>query len=389
MYRILFFLTLCALVSGCANEQEQLGQKVVENYADIVYASYDDAVDGAVHLRSAIHTFLADPAAETFEAAKKAWIEARLPYLQTEAYRFYDGPIDGEDGLEGFINAWPLDENFIDYVADETTGKLVYGGIINNPADFPELTADLLIKENEVHGEADVKIGYHAIEFLLWGQDLYDESAGKRPYTDYLTGAGATAPNGERRKAYLQIVTDLLVDHLTEVRDAWEPGSTYRSAFIKKENLESSLTSILSGLGKLSKGELAGERMTVALENKDQEDEHSCFSDNTHHDIVYNQLGIQNVYRGSYRRTDGSEINGPGFADLVALKDKALSESIDDHITQTLAATEAIPAPFDQAIIRQPEKVQAAIRALRTQSDEIQNIAQAIGLILVIPETNE
>ncbi len=389
MYRILFFLALGALTGGCANQQEQLGQKVVENYADIVYASYDDAVNGAIHLRSAVHTFLDNPSAETLEAARKAWKDSRLAYLQTEAYRFYDGPIDGEDGLEGFINAWPLDENFIDYVIDEATGKPVYGGIINNPADFPELTADLLIKENEVHGEADVKIGYHAIEFLLWGQDLYDESAGQRPYSDYLTGAGATAPNGERRKTYLRIVTDLLVDHLTEVRDAWEPGSPYRSAFVKKENLESSLTSILSGLGKLSKGELAGERMTVALENKDQEDEHSCFSDNTHIDIIYNQLGIQNIYRGSYRRTDGSEINGPGFADLVALNDKALSQSIDDHIAKTLAATEAIPAPFDQAIIRHPEKVQAAIRELRAQSDEIQNIAQAIGLILVIPETNE
>lgn len=389
MYRILSFIALGVLITGCAGEQEQLRQKVVENYADMVYASYDDAVNEAIRLRSAIHTFLADPTAETMEAAKKAWIDARPAYLQTEAYRFYDGPIDGEDGLEGFINAWPLDENFIDYVVDETTGKPVYGGVINNPADFPELTADLLIKENEVHGEADVKIGYHAIEFLLWGQDLYDESPGKRPYTDYLTGAGATSPNGERRKAYLRIVTDLLVDHLTEVRDAWEPGSTYRSAFAKKENIESSLTSILSGLGKLSKGELAGERMTVALENKDQEDEHSCFSDNTRYDIIYNQLGIQNVYRGSYKRTDGSEISGPGFADLVALKDKALSQSIDDHINKTLAATEAIPAPFDQAIIHQPEKIQAAIRELRAQSDEIQNIAQAIGLILVIPETNE
>ncbi len=389
MYRILFFLALGALISSCTGKQGQLRQKVVENYADIVYASYDDAVNGAIQLRSAIGSFLANPSAEALEAAKKAWIDARPAYLQTEAYRFYDGPIDGEDGLEGFINAWPLDENFIDYVVDEATGKPVYGGIINNPADFPGITADLLIKENEVHGEADVKIGYHAIEFLLWGQDLYDESAGKRPYTDYLTGAGATAPNGERRKAYLQIVADLLVDHLTQVRDVWKPGSPYRSGFIKKENFESSATSILSGLGKLSKGELAGERMTVALENKDQEDEHSCFSDNTYHDIIYNQLGIQNVYRGSYKRTDGSEIKGPGFADLVALKDKALSQSIDDHISRTLAAVEAIPAPFDQAIIHQPAKIQAAIRELRAQSDEIQNIAQAIGLTLVIPETNE
>lgn len=389
MYRFLYLIAIPFLLSSCSGGQEELKLKVLENYADIVYANYDDALQEAVKLQSAIDSFLANPSEETLGAARSAWIGSRPSYLQTEAYRFYNGPIDGEDGLEGFINAWPLDENFIDYVAGEAPGSVIYGGVINSPAEFPEITADLLVKENEVHGEADVKIGYHAIEFLLWGQDLYDDSPGKRPYTDYLTGKGATAPNGERRKEYLRIVTGLLVKHLTEVRDAWQPGSPYRTAFVKKENADASLINILSGLGKLSKGELAGERMTVALENKDQEDEHSCFSDNTHNDIINNQIGIRNVYLGVYKRTDGSEVKGPGFKDLVALKDKTLAESIDAQLSNTLEAARAIPAPFDQAIIHHAGKVQDAIRELRSQSDEIQNIAGAVGLTLVIPETND
>ncbi|GAA4444285.1 imelysin family protein [Ravibacter arvi] len=389
MFRISLFIFSLSLFAACTDRQQALRQEVVEHYAAMVYANYDDAVKGAQALQSAVHTFTDAPSAEKLEAARKAWLNSRPAYLQTEAYRFYDGPIDGEDGLEGYINAWPLDENFIDYVKDAGTGKIIYGGVINSPAEFPRITADLLVRENEVHGEADVKIGFHAIEFLLWGQDHYDDSPGRRPYTDYLTGAQATAPNGERRAAYLKVVTDLLVTHLTEVRDAWEPGSSYRAAFTKKENNQESITHILSGLGKLSKGELAGERMTVALENKDQEDEHSCFSDNTHLDIVYNQVGMQNVYLGTYKRPDGSEVKGPGFKDLVALSDPELAKTIENQFAATLKAAEAIPAPFDQTIVHNPAKVQQVIRELRKQSDEIQNIAGAIGLTLVIPETNE
>lgn len=389
MKRLVSLIALVALFSSCTNEQKVLEQKVVENYADIVYANYDDAVQGAKLLQSAIHLFLENPTAPAFETAKQAWLAARPSYLQTEAYRFYGGPIDDEDGLEGLINAWPLDENFIDYVVDENSGKVVFGGVVNSPDAFPQINSEILLKENEVHGEADVKVGYHAIEFLLWGQDRFEDSAGQRPYTDYLTGEGATAPHGERRKQYLKVVSDLLIDHLTQVRDKWEPGSAYRTAFTDAKNAKSSITNVLSGLGKLSKGELAGERMTVALENKDQEDEHSCFSDNTHNDIIYNQAGILNVYRGTYKRSDGTEIKGPGFKDLVAISNPTLAQSAEDQLARTLVSAQAIPVPFDQAIIHQAEPIQETIRELRKQSDEIQNVASAIGLSLVIPETND
>jgi putative iron-regulated protein len=389
MKHILSLFGLFLLLSSCSNEQDALEKNVVENYAEIVYANYDDAVQGAKIVQAAVGLFLESPSAESFETVKQAWLASRPAYLQSEAFRFYDGPIDGEDGLEGYINAWPLDENFIDYVWDENGKKQMYTGVINNPNEFPQINAEILLKENEVHGEADVKVGYHAIEFLLWGQDLSDTSAGQRRYTDYLTGKEATAPNGARRQQYLKVVSDLLVEHLTSVRDAWKPGSKYRTAFVADGNVKESLTNILSGLGKLSKGELAGERMTVALENKDQEDEHSCFSDNTHNDIIFNQAGILNVYRGVYVRSDGSEIKGPGFKELVAKKDPVLAQSIEEQLVRTLTAARAIPVPFDQAIIHQPEAIQQTIRELRKQSDEIQNIASAIGLSLVIPETND
>ena len=70
-------------------------------------------------------------------------------------------------------------------------------------------------------------------------------------------------------------------------------------------------------MGSLSLGELAGERMKVALEANSYEDEHDCFSDNTHNSHYYNALGIQNVYTGSYKRVDGTELSGASLADLL------------------------------------------------------------------------
>ncbi len=384
MKKVLYLIFSSAFFFSCSDQKTQLEQQVVENYANMVYANYEDAALRARDLQAKIDAFVANPSEEGFTAARQAWLDARPAYSQTEAFRFYSGPIDDEDGLEPYINSWPLDENFIDYVYDPNAGKILMTGIINEPDKFPDITADVLLKENEIHGEADVKVGYHAIEFLLWGQDLSDDGPGNRSFTDY-----TTATNADRRKTYLKVVTDLLAEHLETLKDLWEPGSTYRTEFVKKENSRNALNNILSGIGKLSKGELAGERMTVALENKDQEDEHSCFSDNTHNDIIYNEVGMLNVYLGKYTRIDGTVIEGPGFDDLVAAYDPAVAESITAAFENALKACKEIPAPFDQAIIHHTDKVQAAIRALRKQSDEVQNIASTIGLTLVIPETNE
>ncbi|NOG51162.1 MAG: hypothetical protein HND48_18330 [Chloroflexi bacterium] len=119
-------------------------------YADIAYASYGDSLTTALDLRDAIAAFVAEPSEETFAAAKEAWLAANEPYGQTEAYRFYGGPIDDEDGPEGLLNAWPLDEAYVDYIDSDPNA-----GIINNLTDYPEITRDLLVSLNEAGAEGE------------------------------------------------------------------------------------------------------------------------------------------------------------------------------------------------------------------------------------------
>ena len=117
-----------------------------------------------------------------------------------------------------------------------------------------------------------MSVGYHAIEFLLWGQDLSETGPGNRPVTDY-----TTAPNADRRAQYLATVSDLLLVHLGEMVAEWAPGQSgnYRATFLAQD-ADQALADVFTGIGTLAKSELAVERMFVAVNNQDQEDEHSC-----------------------------------------------------------------------------------------------------------------
>ena len=333
---------------------EAAAKAVVAHYADIVFAVYSDAESTAKTLQTAVDAFLAKPNDDTLKAAKAAWVAARVPYLQSEVFRFGNTIIDD---WEGQVNSWPLDEGLIDYVDKSYEHALGNPGATANiiantevqvgedKVDVKDITPEKLASLNELGGsEANVATGYHAIEFLLWGQDLNGTGpgtgpgAGNRPASDYLEGKGATGGHNDRRRAYLKSVTQLLVSDLEEMVGNWKPNvaDNYR-ATLEAEPVDTGLRKMLFGMGSLSLGELAGERMKVSLEANSPEDEQDCFSDNTHNSHFYDAKGIRNVYLGEYTRADGSKMTGASLSSLVAKADPAA----DAALKADLAATEA------------------------------------------------
>jgi putative iron-regulated protein len=363
---------LAAACLVCTNAAAQTPRAVLEHYAAIAHASYEDSLTSARTLQKAIDAFLAAPSAQTHAEAKKAWLAGREWYGQTEAFRFYGGPIDGKDGPEGRINAWPMDEAYVDYVKGKPNA-----GLINNPKQ--PITRKLLVSLNEKGGEENISTGWHAIEFVLWGADMSADGPGARSFEDFVDGKG---PNAARRRQYLKTATDLLIDDLAGLVKAWSPkAKNYRAGFVRNS---ANVAKVLTGIGVLTRSELAGERMEVALDSRDQEDEHSCFSDNTHRDIVANAIGIRNVWRGQYRRLDGTALVGPGLRNLVVAKDAALAQEVDQRIDASVAAAEAIPAPFDAALAGDDnspgrKSVRVAVEALKAQADALAKAAQVLG----------
>jgi len=361
-----------ALASFAAAAQPAVTpQQVLQHYATIVHAGYEDSLAAAKTMQAAIAQFLAAPSAESLAAARRSWLAAREVYGQTEAFRFYAGPIDREGGPEGRINAWPMDEAYVDAVQDNPKS-----GIINDPK--VTITKARLAALNEKGGEENISTGWHAIEFLLWGQDLRADGPGDRPHTDFVDGK---APNAARRGLYLKTVTELLIDDLASLVRAWAPGAkSYRASFVGNP---ANVAKMMRGIGALSRGELAGERLEVALDSQSQEDEHSCFSDNTHRDVVANAVGIRNVWRGEYKRLDGSLLKGPSLRDLVAAKNPGVAAKVDAQMDASVAAAEAIPAPFDQAIlVGNPgrAKIEATVAALKAQAQGLTEAATVLGI---------
>ncbi len=402
------FLRAAAFVLAAATSSLAIGTAhaaadpaaIVKHYAEIAHAKFSDSLDAAKALDAAVDALIATPSDDTLKAAREAWLKSRVPYQQTEAYRFGNPLVDD---WEGKVNAWPLDEGLIDYVdpsygTESDENALFVGNVIANPKleiggkaiDATTITPAVLQELHEAgEVEANVATGYHAIEFLLWGQDLNGtgKGAGNRPATDY-DKANCTNGNCDRRGAYLKAASSLLVTDLEEMVAAWAPeGDATKNV---TADPKAGITAMLTGMGSLSYGELAGERMKLGLLLHDPEEEHDCFSDNTHNSHYYDVVGIQTVYTGEYTRADGSKLTGPSLSELVAEKDAAIDTEMKAKLDASHAAFKALVdraeggEAYDQMIgegnAEGNKVVQTAVDSLIDQTKTIERVIASLDI---------
>ena len=380
--------------------QLKADNEILVNYSNIAEAKYKDALTLAKKMHSSIEKFMNDTNESNFIDVKDSWLKARTIYQQTEVFRFGNPLVDD---WEGKVNAWPLDEGLIDYV--DTTNyypsendfsnfnviankKLkVEGELI----DASIIDASLLSsKLHEIGGnEANVAIGYHAIEFLLWGQDLNGtkKGSGNRSYTDFDLN-NCTNDNCDRRREYLVAASQLLIEDLQYIYSVWSPKGQARMDLLNDQ--KNGLKRILIGMGSLSYGELAGERMKLGLMLHDPEEEHDCFSDNTHNSHYYNVVGINNVFLGKYKSLDGKVVTGPSISSLLSEVDYGLNKKTKKSIKNTLKSMKKIVksankgVTYDMLIAEGNEKgnklIQNAVDSLIKQSKNIELAAAALNI---------
>lgn len=406
-----FYTAIIGLILSTTSVAADQNRAVVDHYAKIAFAVYEDSLSSALVLQQTVKGFLAKPTEKNLTIARAAWVSARVPYQQSEVYRFGNAVVDD---WEGKVNAWPLDEGLIDYVASsygadsdenplytanvigQTTLKLS-GKTIDTSKITKSLLSDTLHEIGEI--EANVATGYHAIEFLLWGQDLNGTGpgAGSRPASDF-DPVNCSWGNCDRRVAYLKTATDLLIDDLTWMVAQWAPGGEARAKLVNGDPV-AGLTTIVTGMGSLSYGELAGERMKLGLMLHDPEEEHDCFSDNTHNSHFYDALGIRNVYLGEYRRIDGRLLKGPSLSGLVTAKLSTVDKELQGKLDATMEAMRAIVKAaesgeaYDQMLASGNKagnaRVQAAIDALTAQTRSIEKAVSVLGLTQIAFEGSD
>ncbi len=418
-------LSIILNMTGCSSLDEKLisdSDTIISNYTNIVTANYGDAIKDAKALEIAINDLATDPTEESLKRSKEAWLNARESYGTSEIFRLANGPIDAEEGwvaeaygsLEGQLNAWPLDENMIDYTIDadgeKTSGNIIDskglfepGGEESSAIDVTTITIENITALNENGGAANVATGYHAVEFLLWGQDqdysnfIKDTitkgamTAGQRALNDFTTDTHAT-----RRLAYLQAASSKIVSDLTRVASGWDlvvskdcstdAKGCYRAAINDrltgvdaKKNIteKEALKQILSGMGVFIKSEVANERIAVAVLTPSEEDEHSCFSDNTHRDISANYQGFKNVLTGTYK-----DIQGKSFLDQVDIETKnkimTLMDSIEEKI-DSINSVATTRAHFDHQIQPNDPQVKVIVRL----KNEMRRLGDMMSIVAI------
>lgn len=375
---VFVLMNMCSLNVWAKSSPEEAAQAFKNTYAIIAQMNYGEALAKAQEFQQLEEDFKSRPSQQGLEDLRKAWINSRPSYGQSEVFRFVDGPIDGvnekgEEGPEGRLNAWPLNEAYIDYVKGDPKAGII--------ADLTvPLNTEMIVKRNQQDDEADVSTGYHAIEFLLWGQDFNPSGPGQRPSSDF-EGEGKVQ---ERRREYLSLITKQLNDDLGMVNEAWsKTGFYYQGAYQALKPMEV-VQKALNSLATLSGFELASERMATALDSGDQEDEHSCFSDTTHLDFIANAQGVDNVYYGRY-----GSYKGKGLHDLAILVDAALAKKIDAQLTITRNLVKSLKPPIDQILASSkdaPERLQleALVKSLQKQAELFVLLGKVLGIDVVI-----
>ena len=414
------FLRMLALGAGaglaaCGDSPTVNPQAVLAGYRTMAHAGYLEALAATERLQEAIAKLDASPGPDTLEAARAAWRAAREPYSRTEALRFGNAVVDD---WQQRVNAWPIDEGFIDYVADG------YVAAADNPyarlnliaADRVRIAGRTLNTEpmrrivleqaqNLSRISTNVATGYHAIEFMLWGQDLHGTGpgAGERPWTDFAREAGActdglrAAPQRhcQRRRAFMRELTERLRRDLRDMAFKWGPQSGSFGDRLVEGDPRAGLRRMLHGLVTMGGEELAGRRMQTPLRTHSQEHEQDCFSDDTHNSLRANAQGIEDFYYGHLgRRTLPATLAG-----LARQTDPALADALDAAFLRTRRVMQAIAdagdagRTFDMLIApgntTGAALVQAGIAALQSQTRLLEDLGAALALGSLDPEQPE
>ena len=330
---------------GGGTNNDALIQSIINQYVDnIVIATYAVLAQRSNDLQDAVEALEADPTDETLEDARDAWVAARRPWEQTEAWLF--GPVEAK-GHDPALDSWPVNRTDLKAVLD-------------GPNDLtPEFirTIDPLLK------------GFHGAEFILFDFDLADL--------------------GDREFEYLVAVTGDIVLTAEELLSDWtigdgdqfpEPyGNTMKTAGPGNPvfpSLVLALDQIIAGqliiVDEVSAGKIAD-----PFDTGDTESVESQFSFNSLIDFQNDIRGVQNAWTGDY---PDQGLSGPGLVDLITLENPALAAQTTGQIAAAITAIGNIPPPFRDAI-NDPgaaDEIVAAQGALNTLAATLNGPVRAI-----------
>ena len=340
-----FFLIGCGLV-GCGNDDDDDNDTAsggastfdaattLNDFANkVVLATYTELDNRAGDLLNAVKALEADTTQANLGQAQAAWKATRKPWEQSEAFLF--GPVDTQ-GLDPALDSWPVNQVDLD-------GVLASGQTLTEPS---------------IDALEDTLKGFHTIEYLLFRDGNQRKAADITPRElEYLA---ATTANLKSKTAQLRNAWDASGENFAaEVANAGTSSTIYKS---QKDAMQEMVNGMIVIADEVANGKLSdpfNERDTTLVESQ--------FSFNSIIDFQDNIRGIQNVYIGKFTA------DGQGLNEFVKGKDAELDARFQTEVQTAIDTIGAIPDPFRNSITAQPAAVQAAIDAVSTVQQTLEN----------------
>ena len=343
-----FFLAGCGGGSGGSGSSESfidqnsdLAASVIENYVDdVVIDTYYDLRQKAIALREAVESIDVDNGTQAdVQAAADAWVAARIPWEQSEAWLF--GPVDFH-GHDPALDSWPVNRTDLDAVL----------------ASSDELT------EQYISALPPEEKGFHTVEYLLFREGE------TRNLSDFTS----------REIEYLVATAKDIESTAVELHEDWAEGAEPYGDVLKSAGQDGNTvyTSLLSGIEEIISGmsiildEVANGKIADPYDEQDVELVESQFSFNSLEDFAHDIVGVLNAYKGC-RVSDNLDLpaedrtcEADGLDDLIAQSDSALAEAVETEINAAIDAILAISQPFRDAITDagQADEIEAAQEAI-------------------------
>lgn len=311
-------LVWLALLAACSQAPDEPAAKVVAMLAADANSDYDTDVfvsqlgltaytemsqagEKAQQLDAKISAFLFEPSKAHLIEAQEAWRSAYSAFLFSRIYAFLplSDPSDwskkGQNNQQTLyqLDAWPIEGGYIDYLAGYP-----FSGIVNDLA--LELNEKNLLEQHGFADKSYASIGFHPIEFMLWGED------GKRSWRDFVAQENTSSlpaddtqeieagdserpkvQNNNRRRQYLQLTSELLQKHLLRLQERWEPSKGYYPAMLTRAKSSQVLLASFTATQKLIAQELLAKRL-----NQDG----SEFSQSSWQDIAALITGVRHLF---------------------------------------------------------------------------------------------
>ena len=303
---------------------------IINQYVDnVVMPTYRDLKERNSDLYLSVVDFGNAPSDAKFQAICDAWLAAREPWEQSEAFLF--GPV-ADFGLDPNMDSWPLDqEAIVNTLKSQQWNDMTWSG------DYDE--------DDEAIAAAQNVRGFHTLEFLAFRDGkarTLSDAAASSTAADYVYDAS----NATAWAQYMRNTAQLLVDDVTLLCSEWE--DSYANTF-KKHN-GGDFTSGLSCIEQLIDGciDIAGEVGGAKIGEP-------------------YDLYMSGAYYGS---RDGS-IHNNSLSKLVAKYDQALDQKVKQAIDLAAKTIQAIPQPFRNNI--NSAEAQKAMEACAELAEVLEN----------------